>query len=125
MANILFGDANPGGHLPVNARAFVGQLPMFYNYSLGAHRGYLFDTTAPAVPVRIRSELTRASMCRAQAFRAEHQAGRVGRCFHDVKKHGCTRRATRSCSSTSRPRQLGDGPDQGIEGFPARNLQPG
>jgi beta-glucosidase len=47
MANILFGDANPGGHLPVTLARSVGQLPMFYNYKPSAHRGYLFDTTAP------------------------------------------------------------------------------
>ena len=50
MANILFGDANPGGHLPVTLARSVGQLPMFYNYKPSAHRGYLFDTTAPLFP---------------------------------------------------------------------------
>ncbi|HWD25907.1 MAG TPA: glycoside hydrolase family 3 N-terminal domain-containing protein [Rhizomicrobium sp.] len=50
MADILFGDANPGGHLPVTIARSVGQLPMFYNYKPSAHRGYLFDTTAPLFP---------------------------------------------------------------------------
>ncbi len=50
MADILFGDANPGGHLPVTIPRSVGQLPMFYNYKPSAHRGYLFDTTAPLFP---------------------------------------------------------------------------
>jgi beta-glucosidase len=50
MANILFGDANPGGHLPVTIPRSAGQLPMFYNYKPSAHRGYLFDTTAPLFP---------------------------------------------------------------------------
>ena len=50
VANILFGDANPGGHLPVTIARSVGQLPMFYNYKPSAHRGYLFDTTAPLFP---------------------------------------------------------------------------
>jgi beta-glucosidase len=44
------GDANPGGHLPVTIPRSVGQLPMFYNYKPSAHRGYLFDTTAPLFP---------------------------------------------------------------------------
>ncbi len=50
MADILFGDTNPGGHLPVTIPRSVGQLPMFYNYKPSAHRGYLFDTTAPLFP---------------------------------------------------------------------------
>jgi beta-glucosidase len=50
MADILFGDANPGGHLPVTIPRNVGQLPMFYDYKPSAHRGYLFDTTAPLFP---------------------------------------------------------------------------
>jgi beta-glucosidase len=50
MADILFGDANPGGHLPVTIARSVGQLPMFYDYKPSAHRGYLFDTTTPLFP---------------------------------------------------------------------------
>ncbi|HEX4105845.1 MAG TPA: glycoside hydrolase family 3 N-terminal domain-containing protein [Rhizomicrobium sp.] len=50
MADILFGDVNPGGHLPVTIARSVGQLPMFYNYKPSAHRGYLFDTTEPLFP---------------------------------------------------------------------------
>jgi beta-glucosidase len=50
VADILFGDVNPGGNLPVTIPRSVGQLPMFYNYKPSAHRGYLFDTTAPLYP---------------------------------------------------------------------------
>jgi beta-glucosidase len=50
LADILFGDANPGGKLPVTLARSVGQLPMFYNYKPSAHRGYLFDTTEPLFP---------------------------------------------------------------------------
>jgi beta-glucosidase len=50
MADVLFGDVNPGGKLPVTVPRSVGQLPMFYNYKPSAHRGYLFDTTAPLFP---------------------------------------------------------------------------
>jgi beta-glucosidase len=50
MADVLFGDVNPGGKLPVTIPRSVGQLPMFYNFKPSAHRGYLFDTTAPLYP---------------------------------------------------------------------------
>jgi beta-glucosidase len=50
LADILFGDANPGGKLPVTIASSIGQLPMFYNEKPSAHRGYLFDSKAPLFP---------------------------------------------------------------------------
>ncbi|MDE1146462.1 MAG: glycoside hydrolase family 3 N-terminal domain-containing protein [Azospirillaceae bacterium] len=50
MADVLFGDVNPGGKLPVTFARSVGQLPMFYNKKPSARRGYLFDTTDPLFP---------------------------------------------------------------------------
>ncbi len=50
LADVLFGDVNPGGKLPVTIPRSVGQLPMFYNAKPSARRGYLFDTTAPLYP---------------------------------------------------------------------------
>ena len=50
LADILFGDANPGGKLPVTIARSVGQLPMFYNEKPSAHRGYAFDSKEPLFP---------------------------------------------------------------------------
>lgn len=50
LADILFGDANPGGKLPVTIARSAGQLPMFYNQKPSAHRGYLFDSKEPLFP---------------------------------------------------------------------------
>jgi beta-glucosidase len=50
LADILFGDANPGGKLPVTVARSVGQLPMFYDQKPSAHRGYLFDSREPLFP---------------------------------------------------------------------------
>jgi len=50
MAAVLFGDANPGGKLPVTVARHVGQLPVFYDAKPSARRGYLFDTTDPLFP---------------------------------------------------------------------------
>jgi beta-glucosidase len=50
LADILFGDANPGGKLPVTIARSIGQLPLFYNQKPSAHRGYLFDSKEPLFP---------------------------------------------------------------------------
>jgi beta-glucosidase len=50
VAEVLFGDLNPGGKLPVSFPRSVGQLPLFYNHKPTALRGYLFDSTRPLFP---------------------------------------------------------------------------
>jgi beta-glucosidase len=50
LADILFGDANPGGKLPVTIARSVGQLPMLYNQKPSAHRGYHFGSAEPLFP---------------------------------------------------------------------------
>jgi len=46
-AEVLFGDYNPGGKLPVTFPRSTGQLPAYYNHKPTAKRGYLFTTTEP------------------------------------------------------------------------------
>jgi beta-glucosidase len=50
VAEVLFGDVNPGGKLPVSYPRSVGQLPNFYNHKPTALRGYLFDSNKPLFP---------------------------------------------------------------------------
>jgi len=50
VANVLFGDVNPGGKLPITIPRSVGHLPTFYNYKPSARRGYLFDDVTPLYP---------------------------------------------------------------------------
>jgi len=47
VADVLFGDYNPGGKLPITFPRSVGHLPVFYNYKPSARRGYLFDDVSP------------------------------------------------------------------------------
>jgi len=47
VADVLFGDFNPGGKLPMTIPRSAGHLPVFYNYKPSARRGYLFDDVSP------------------------------------------------------------------------------
>src|ERR1700688_2882657 len=49
-ANVLFGDVNPGGKLPITFPRTVGQLPDFYNHKPSRNRSYLFDSREPIFP---------------------------------------------------------------------------
>jgi len=42
VADVLFGDYNPGGKLAISFPRTVGQLPIYYNQKPTAKRGYLF-----------------------------------------------------------------------------------
>jgi len=50
MADILFGDANPGGKLPLTIARSISQLPMYYDQKPSAHRGYEFASKDPLFP---------------------------------------------------------------------------
>ncbi len=46
-ANVIFGDVNPGGKLPITFPKSVGQLPDFYDYKPSRNRSYLQNGRQP------------------------------------------------------------------------------
>jgi len=49
-ANVLFGDVNPGGKLPISFPKSVGQIPDYYDHKPSRNRSYLFDGREPIFP---------------------------------------------------------------------------
>jgi beta-glucosidase len=49
-AQVLFGDVNPGGKLPITFPRSVGQLPDFYNHKPSRNRTYIFSSREPLFP---------------------------------------------------------------------------
>ncbi|NJC26518.1 glycoside hydrolase family 3 N-terminal domain-containing protein [Neolewinella antarctica] len=48
VADVVFGDKDPGGRLPISIPRSVGHIPAYYNYKPTARRGYLFDDVSAA-----------------------------------------------------------------------------
>lgn len=50
LADVIFGDYNPAGRLPITVPRSVGQLPDYYYYKPSAHRPYLLSDSSPLFP---------------------------------------------------------------------------
>lgn len=49
-ANVIFGDVNPGGKLPITFPRSVGQLPGYYDHKPSRNRSYAFVNNTPLFP---------------------------------------------------------------------------
>ena len=50
ISDVLFGDYNPAGRLPISVPRSVGQLPVYYNHKPDARRDYVDETSKPLYP---------------------------------------------------------------------------
>ena len=115
VAEVLFGDVNPSGKLPITIPRSAGHLPVFYNYKPSARRGYLFDDVSPAIRFRLWPELhdvcDQERSARKEKIRDQRFDARDGRCNQYRQARGHRSRA----NVHPRRGQLGHATGQGTE----------
>ena len=88
VADVLFGDFNPGGKLPITVPRSAGHLPAFYNYKPSARRGYLFDEVSPLYPFGFGLSYTSFSFKKLRLARKKIRSHESTRVLVDVTNTG-------------------------------------
>jgi beta-glucosidase len=88
VAEVLFGDCNPGGKLPITIPRSAGHLPAFYNYKPTARRGYLFDDVAPLFPFGFGLSYTTFAIANVRLDKKRIKQGASTRVSADVTNTG-------------------------------------
>ena len=87
-ANVLFGDVNPGGKLPITFPHSVGDLPDFYNHKPSANRSYAFSTRQPLFPFGYGLSYTTFKFENLQVDPAQIQPGGTAKVRVDISNTG-------------------------------------
>lgn len=88
VADVLFGDYNPGGKLPISFPRSAGHLPVFYNYKPSARRGYLFDDVSPLYAFGYGLSYTTFAIQNVRLAKKAIQRGESTRVLVDVTNKG-------------------------------------
>ncbi len=88
VADVVFGDYNPGGKLPISIPRSVGQLPIFYNHKPSARRGFLWDDAKPLFPFGFGLSYTTFTVNNARLARKKIRRDDSTRVFVDVTNTG-------------------------------------
>jgi beta-glucosidase len=125
VADVLFGDFNPGGKLPITIPRSVGHLPAFYNYKPSARRGYLFDDVSPLYPFGFGLSYTTFAIKNVRLAKKKIRRDESTRVLVDVTNTGKRAGAevvqmyVRDCVSSVTH------PVKELKGFQKISLQPG
>ncbi len=87
-ANVLFGDVNPGGKLPITFPHTVGALPDFYNHKPTDDRTYAFSTRKPLYPFGYGLSYTTFKFENLRVEPAQIEIGGVAKARVDVTNTG-------------------------------------
>jgi beta-glucosidase len=125
VADVLFGDFNPGGKLPISFPRSAGHLPVFYNYKPSARRGFLFADVSPLFAFGYGLSYTSFELKNVRLAKKKIKRAETTRVSVDVKNTG-KRAGTETVqlyirdlvSSVTRPVKE-------LKGFRKVSLQPG
>jgi beta-glucosidase len=88
IADILFGDYNPNGKLPITIPRSAGHIPAFYNHKPSARRGYIFDDVSPLYPFGFGLSYTSFSFNNVRLAKRKIRRDESTQVFVDVKNTG-------------------------------------
>jgi beta-glucosidase len=88
VADVLFGDFNPAGKLPISFPRSAGHLPVFYNHKPSARRGYLFDDVSPLYPFGFGLSYTTFTFKNLRLDRKQIRRGESTRALIDITNTG-------------------------------------
>ncbi len=88
VADVLFGDVNPSGHLPVTIARNVGQLPVFYYKHPAGRRGYVLNSNEPLFPFGFGLSYTTFEVSKPSVDRSEINATGTARVTVTVSNTG-------------------------------------
>lgn len=87
-ADVLFGDFNPSGKLPISFPRSAGHIPCFYNYKPSARRGYIFDDVTPLFPFGYGLSYTTFELSNLRLEKDTISSEESTKVFVDVKNTG-------------------------------------
>jgi beta-glucosidase len=88
IAQVLFGDVNPGGKLPITFPRSVGQLPAYYNHKPSRGRSYIFTSREPLFPFGHGLSYTSFTLDNVRVTPAEIRPGQAATVRVDVANTG-------------------------------------
>jgi beta-glucosidase len=88
VAEVLFGDYNPGGKLPITIPRSAGHVPAFYNYKPTARRGYLFDDVTPLYPFGFGLSYTTFELTNVRLAKSKIRKDSATQAMVDVRNTG-------------------------------------
>jgi beta-glucosidase len=88
VAEVLFGDFNPGGKLPITIPRSVGHVPAFYNHKPSARRGYLLDDVSPLYAFGYGLSYTRFTIANVRLERSTIKRGETTRVSAELTNVG-------------------------------------
>ena len=124
-ANVLFGDVDPGGKLPVTFPRSAGQLPDFYDHKPSRDRSYAFVDSAPLFPFGYGLSYTTFRFDHLRVTPAQMKVGETATVSVDVTNTG--ERAGDEVAELYIHQQLSTvtQPVMALRGFKRVTLQPG